>query len=595
MTTQISSVWIFVLGIAILLLPHAAHAGQVQIYINGCPTTFEVPDDLEMYELEPVLILEDNRELLKEYCLQCPQEAVIGIGNQAWDRDLADPDYFGERGIQPYIRDIRYRDYLSSEEWNSAWGDLSYPGRMRLDLDHSGPGWSLDGTFMNFESVGSGPDGLSEEELVVSGHKERSQFDMKLRSGGMNGGTQFLTAQWYKVSADEMPYQVVDVEHLRIGTGFRMVECPGMLQAEVFSGYYKSDRQAMDNTYSGVSADGSLYLGERAALDASSSTTSFDAKLQNGNAQRSDADAALSYRLNDDLLLSAGVSAYSDTSDISAVSDARQYSERALRMDYHPSSRTDMSLSLSRREVNYQRMGWELEDVYDLNLRDPEIDRADLAEFRVAEQADYDSLRFRSNFRLDSCSRLSADFRLDDYGSLPDTGDATALALRPSYLANDRQWSSFFYERYMTNGGRLEMVASESRRSNDIRDSQYCSRRYALSYGDALNSCSSWRASLGRTETDLSGAGIDVVWDSATTIYGLDFSGHGAWAQYRLSLGHHVRDGASSGDYSSLGLELDLNDSPLVLNTWWREQEAGRQPLAFSGDVGLSLGWRIQF
>jgi hypothetical protein len=580
----------------LLLQCQVAYAGEVQIYIDGCPRVFQVPDDLEMYELEPVLILEDNRQLLKEYCIACPQQAIIGAGNQSWNRQLDQQDeYFGDREIQPYIRDIRYRDYLSSEEWNGAWGDLNYPGRMKLDLDHSGLLWNFDGSYMHHESNAGGPDGKEEEESFKLGHKERSQLDFTLRSGSMDGGHQFLRGQYYKINADEMPFQIVDVEHWRIGTGFRMVECPGMLQLELFSGMYKSDRAVMDNTYTGASADAYLWLGNNASLVASGQTVDIDAKLQNGKARRSDTDGELSYQLNDDLAISASVSGYSDTSNISIVSDTRNYSERAANLSYHPSSAASVNLTVARREVDFQRLTSENEALYAINLRDPELGRADLAAFRIDEQASYDSLRLKSNFRLDSCSRLSADFRRDDYGTLPEVGDYTSLSLMPAYFANERQWSSLYYERSLSNGGRLELNAAENRRENELRDSFYCSRRLALSYGQQINSCSRWKASLGRSETDLTGSGIDAVWDSSSNNYGLDFSGYGDWADYRFSLGHHVRDGSSSGDYSSLGLELDFADSPLVLNSWWRKQQSGLQPALLFDDIGLSLGWQVQF
>ena len=579
-----------------MLSPLAAWAGEIQIYIDGCPRSFPIPDELEMYELEHVQIVEDNRELLREYCIACPQQAVVGAGNQSWDRGLDDPgNIYGERDIQPYIRDIRYRDYLSSEEWNGAWGDLNYPGRMRLDLDHSGLLWNFDGSLMHYESVSGGPDGSEADEYFNTAHKERTQLDFTLRSGSMNGGNQFLHGQYYKVDVDEMPFQVVDVEHWRIGTGFRMVECPGMLQAEIFTGMYKSDRAVMDNTYTGASAEGYLWLGEDGTLAASGSSTDIDASLQNGTARRSETDTELSYRLSDELLISAGVSGYSDTSDISSVSDGRNYNERAVRLNYHPSSAADVSLSLARREINYQRLMVENDDLYQLNLSDPELGRTELAEFRIAQQADYDSLRLTSNFVIDDCSRLSADFRRDDYGSLPDVGDYSTRTLMPSYFANQRQWSSLFIDRQFSNGGRIELSAAENLRDNDVRDSHYCSRRYALSYGQSLGRCNRWQASIGRQATDLNGSGVDVIWDSTSTTYGLDLSGAGQLADYRFSLGHHVRDGASSGDYSSVGLELEFNDSPLVLNSWWREQQAGRQALAYGDDIGLSLGWTVRF
>ncbi|MCB1218826.1 hypothetical protein KDL44_15700 [bacterium] len=577
-------------------MPVSALAGEVQIYIDGYPHVYQVPDELEMYELEPVLILEDNRALLQEYCLQCPQSATVGIGNQSWDRGLDDrSNYLGEREIQPYIRDIRYRDYLSSTEWNELWGNVNYSGRMRLDLDHSGPLWSYDGSYMHHEGTSFGPDGRNDEEELLLGHKDRTQYSFTLRNGGMDGGHQFLRGQWYKVRTDEMPFQPVDVEHLRIGAGFRMVECPGMLQAEIFSGYYKSDRQAMDNTYSGVQADGYLYLDDAWTVDAAASTTDYDLKLQNGSATRSESSAALSYDLSDEWSVSAGLDAYRDDSDISAVSDTRSYTERSARLDYNAGGRASASLTLSRREVDYERLMMENNDLYQLNLRDPELSRADLAEFRIDEQADYDSLRLRSNIRLDSCSRLSADFRRDDYGTLPGSGDFATLTVQPSYFANERSWGSLFYERSFANGGRMQINASEQSRENDVRDSRYCSRRYSVSYGDMISCCSRWSASIGRSETDLDGSGVDIIWDSSSTDYGLDFSGYGAWASYRFSLAHHVREGSASGDYNSVGLELDLNDSPVVLSTWWREQQAGLSPLAFSDDIGLSLGWNIQF
>ena len=580
----------------LLLSADVAHAGKVEIYVDGYPRVFDIPEDLEMYELEPVLILEDNRALLQEYCIQCPQSAVLGAGNQSWDRALDDQgQYLGERDIQPYLRDIRYRDYLSSEEWNGVWGDINYPGRMRLDLDHSGPLWSFDGSFMRYAGNTIGPDGRKEEEVLLLGQKERTQFDFVLRSGGMDGGNQFLKGQYYKVNVDEMPFQPVDVEHLRIGAGFRMVECPGMLTAEVYSGFYKSDRQAMDNTYSGAKADGYLYIDDDLTFAASGNTTDIDMSLQNGNATRSDSEAELEYQFSDEWSLSAGVNGYRDNSDISGVSDARNYTERIASLDYHPSGRTSVNLSLSRREVDYQRLQWENSELYKLNLRDPELDRAELAAFRVSEEADYDSLRLRSNFRLDSCSRLSADFRRDDYGSLPEVGDYETRALQPSYFANQRQWSSVFYQRSFSNGGELQLTAAEHSRDNDVRDSNYCSRRYSISYGDLIGCNSRWRASIGRSEVDLDGAGIDVIWDSQSTDYGLDFSGCGNWTAYRLSLAHHVREGSASGDYNSLGLELDLNDSPLVVNSWWRQQDAGLSPLSYSDDIGLSLGWNIRF
>lgn len=60
-------------------------------------------------------------------------------------------------------------------------------------------------------------------------------------------------------------------------------------------------------------------------------------------------------------------------------------------------------------------------------------------------------------------------------------------------------------------------------------------------------------------------------------------------------MGQHVRDGSSAGDYSSMGLELDFADSPLVLNSWWRNQQAGSQPVLAYDDIGLSLGWQVRF
>ncbi|MCH7471484.1 hypothetical protein IIA79_00830 [bacterium] len=580
----------FIAALLVLGLQGLAQAAEwIYIYEDGQAVGYSVGADFEFYEVAIEDIHEENQALLGSLPGYGPWHTLAGYGQTEYNSTVFNAEHYGIRRGGPFIQDLFVRDYLSPGDWQGIFGDHYHPEALYVELDKSGPHWSLDATaFARFGYVyGHDYDGNP-----TRAERRRHHAELTWRRGSMEGGVWRVRSLAYDVITGDS-LQAKDVKHMRVEAEFRRVEPGYVLEGGVYQGMYRSEGAHMSNTFTGARLEGDTWLGESLGLHGDARVTSIDARKQDGTVVRGDFGGSVTWELGEDWTLTGTTRRISENSDIAANSHLTGYTDVGGRLSYRPKPARSVSVGYRHREVQAERLRLEDDGIFALIYASPPSTRADMAGLRVDSSAESDRLDMRGNLRLNKHWYLGASFSNEDFGERPLVGNFTDDNPAPPYFADERQQSSVHLRYDTRRRGSVTLRSDYLSRSNSERQSSYRYKRHFLGFSAPLSKESTWTAGVSKNDSSVNLVGDGQDWNGNSWNYELTLSGEADWAGYRVSYNRQLVDSTWGGNYDSIGMELTFRGVPLYLSTWYRDQADALGGFGAYHDFGVNLAYQI--
>jgi hypothetical protein len=582
-------------GLALLIaLPLAARAQDwIYIYENGVPVGHLVGDDFEFYYVDPADIAQANKELMGELTGYGPHQATVGVGTAQDKSGTAQAaEHYKPRPDGVQVSGVSIRDYLSPGDWQAIYGDYSSNRSWYTELDKSGVHWSWDSTSFNTAGHVYGLDANDDSSpKYLRGDRERYMTDFTWRRGTMDGSALRVSGLTYETNFRNGGDQPVDVKLKRVQSDFRAVEHGYTVQGAVFGGKYVSQRLGMNNSFTGGQLDAGHWLSPNVGIFADGTLTAYDIGGTDAGVNRANWGGSIDFQARG-LTLSGYTRSFVEDSDLTANSHTRGYDDLGARLEYRPAGYAYVSAGYRKRKVDIERLRIEDPNLYDHLYADPPATRTDLASFREPLSASGDRFDAQTRLKLTDQLYFGANYAKDEWDELPIAGLLIGTT-QDSYFADQRTQKSAQLTYDMRCNGRITLRSEELERDNGPRESNFSRTCQALNYSGSLCRTARWGAGVSRTKTSLDLSGITQDWSGDSWNYDFSLAGQGGIGDYRLSYRKHLIDGATGGDYDSLGLELKLKDVPLSVSAWWRERQEALGGAANFDDAGLSLGYYI--
>jgi hypothetical protein len=582
-------------GLCLLLaLPLYAKAQDwIYIYEDGVPVGHLVGDGFEFYEVDPADIAQANQELMAELPGYGPHRATIGAGAaQGQSGGAAAAEHYQPRPDGVQVSDLSIRDYLSPGDWQAIYGDYYGSRNWYTELDKSGVHWSWDSTSFNTAGHVYGLDANDDSGAkYLRGDRERYQTDFTWRRGTMDGSVFRVRGLTYETNIRDAGDQPVDVKLRRVQSDFRSVEHGYSVSGALYGGKYFSNRMRMDNAFTGGKLEAGHWISRNLGIFADGTLTQFDLGREESGVTRSNWGGSVVLAGNG-LSLTGYSRMWREDTDFAANSHIRGYDDLGAKLEYRPSGNTYLAAGYRKRDLDAERLRLEDGDIYDALFAQTPATRKDWSGFREKSSASSDRFDFMGRVKLSENLYLGANYSKDDWGQLPIVGNLDGTT-NPSYLADLLTQKSAQLSYNLRCNGRLTLRSEELERENSMRASNFDRVSHALNYSGALCRQVRWGAGVSRTESKLDLNGVAQDWSADSWNYDLTLAGQGGIGDYRFSYRRQATDGASGGDYDSLGLELKLDELPLSISAWWRERQDALGGAGSFDDSGLSLGYYI--
>jgi len=569
----------------------ARAADWIYVYEDGRPVAYSVGAGFEFQQVGDRQIDADNEALLGSVLGYGPWRADVGYGATEYNNTVDAAEHYGRRRGGPFIQDLFVRDYLSPGDWQGLFGDYYDPGANYLELDKSGPHWSLDAT--SFSRWGWVL-GLNDQGALTRDERRRRQAEFRWRRGGMTGGIWRLAGRHYELNVDRSAPQADDIKHSLGEGGFRTAARSCVVESSAYYGTYSSNTLNMDNSYTGGRLAGTARLSPDLAAVTDVDYRTIDAQRQGGSVDRLSARGRLEWFLNNDTRLIARAQEVREDSAIAAGSLLTGVTEVGGGLLYHPEPGVWVAADYARREIDAERLQLELPAVGAL-VTAPRIgDYTELTPYRAPESAAADRYELRGKCRVKRRLFLSGSYVLEDYSRLPGAGRLAGVeAGLASYFSDERSAGDLRLRYNLGGGANVQLSGTNQRRDNTELDTAYELTRYAFGYSGPLTGKLRWTLGISRHETGVELAGPAAPLSTASWNYDVSLASYGDFADYRLSWARQTTADAPGGDYHGVGLEMTLADLPLSLNAWYRKRSEG---LAFSDyeDSGITIAYHFE-
>lgn len=569
----------------------AVAADWVYVYEDGKPVAYSVGAGFEFQHVDDARIDADNEALLDTVLGYGPWRADVGYGATEYNNTVDAAEHYGRRRGGTFVQDIFVRDYLSPGDWQGLFGDYCDPGAGYVELDKSGPHWSLDATaFSRWGWVY----GLDAQSALRRDERRRRQGEFTWRRGSMDGGVWLLRGQAYELNVDAAAPQADDIRHRRGEAGFRAVESQFAAEGAGYYGRYSSTGLDMDNRYLGGRFSGTAGFSRDLVAVGDVDYRSIDAERQNGTVTRLDATGAVEWFLNSDTRLIARARGLREDSGIAAGSLLTGATELGGGLLYHPEPGVWVSADYRRRDFDLERLALELPAVAGL-VGGGDAGLADeLQQYRVAESAASDRYELRGKCRVKRKLFLSGSYVVEDFSKLPAAGELGGGDTRYSYYADERQSADMRLRYNLGGGANVQLSGNNERRDNGASGSSYELERYAFGYSGPLTGKLRWTLGLSRHETAVSLAGPAEAYAAASWNYDVSLASYGDFADYRVTWARQTTADAPGGHYHGVGLELTLAELPVSLNAWYRKRTEALGGFSDYEDSGITVAYHFE-
>lgn len=586
---------LILIGLLMFAIPAVANASSwIYVYEDGVPVGYLVGQDFEFYSVDPADIAQANQELLDELLGYGPQRASVGFGLSENNADTAAAEQYKPRPDGVSVSGVSVRDYLSPGDWQAVYGDWFGRRSWYAELDKSGTHWNWDST--SFDTAGHvyGLDANEDSSpKYLRGDRERYMTEAVWRRGSMDGSAFSIRGLAYETNIRGGGEQPVDVKLKRVLGEFRTVEHGYNVNGAAFGGKYVSNRLAMDNTFIGGQLEAGHWVNRNLGIFADGTTTLYDIGGTDADVTRNNWGGSVILQGGDVSLTGYGRQ-WSEATDLAANSHLRGYDDLGARVEYRPAGDAYFSAGYRKRDVNYERLRLEDPAIFDTFFSDPPPSRSDWNTLREQTNASSDRLDATARVQLAQGLYFGANYSRDDWDTLPPAGSMNLGATVPSYFADMRTKRSAQLSYNMRCNGRVTLRSEELSSTNGDRNSQFDRISHALNYSSAF--CRTARFGLGvsRTETTLDLPDIAQDWNADSWSYDLTLAGESGAGDYRFSYRRNAVDGASGGDYDSLGLEINLDQVPVSISAWWRERQDALAGDGSFDDAGVNLGYYFE-
>lgn len=569
----------------------AAAADWVYVYEDGQPVAYSVGPGFQFQQVGDARIDADNEALLGSVLGYGPWHADVGYGATEYNSTVDAAEHYGRRSGGVFAEDVFVRDYLSPGDWEGIFGDYCDPGAAYLELDKSGPHWSMDATgFTRYGWVY----GLDRAGGLRRDERRRRQGEFTWRRGGMTGGVWLLRGQAYELNIDRAAPQANDIKHWRSEAGFRAVGRNSVSEASVYAGNYSSDMLNMDNAYLGSQFSGTARLSRDLSARGDVDYRSIDAGRQDGSVDRYNARGELEWFLSDDTRLIARARQAGEESGIAAGSLLTGATELGGGLLYHPEPGVWLSADYTRRDVDLDRLQLERPEAAGLLDGRGGADRELLLPYRVAESAASDLYELRGKLRVKRRLFLSGSYALEDFSKLPASGLLGSSEALYSAYADQRRAGDLRLRYDLGGGANMQLSGDNQRRESSDLGSAFELQRYAMGYSGPLAGKLRWTLGLSRHETQVSLAGPVQPFSAASWNYDVSLASYGEFADYRVTWARQTTTDAPGGDYHGVGLELTLAELPVSVNAWYRKRTEALGGFSDYEDSGITIAYHFE-